>query len=121
MKKLFIVMMFLIPLQVSAESEYCFSRTDEPVESAFSLLVPGGWSIEGGAVRIPDANIAGAGNMVDCKFDLAVKKDRIGSVMIRWMPEMLCIDQPMAFGYPEEAVFNNLLVRKLRSPEGFYP
>jgi hypothetical protein len=83
------------------------------------LLVPKGWIIEGVAIRILSADIAGANNMVDCKFDMAVKKDRQGSVMIRWMPEMMCIDVLNAFGNPEGAVFNNLLVRKKRSPEKF--
>jgi hypothetical protein len=96
-----------------------FTRTEEPVEKAFSMLIPKGWLIEGGAIRIPDPDIAGANNMVDCKFDLAVKKDNEGSVMIRWMPEMLCIDQASAWGNPEGAVFNNTLVRKKRDPVSF--
>jgi hypothetical protein len=57
--------------------------------------------------------------MVDCKFDLSVKKDLTGSVMIRWLPEMLCIDQKNAWGNPEGAVFNNTLVRKKRDPVTF--
>jgi hypothetical protein len=96
-----------------------FTRMNEPNEKAFSLLVPKGWIIEGGAIRILDPNIAGANNMVECKFDLAVKKDQNGSVMIRWMPEMLCIDQRNAWGNPEGAVFNNALVRKKRDPASF--
>jgi hypothetical protein len=31
--------------------------------------------------------------------------------MIRWMPEMMCIDTPYAYGRPEGSVFNNCLVR----------
>ena len=98
---------------------FYFTRTEEPVEKAFSLLVPKGWITEGGAIRILDPNVAGANNMVDCKFDLTVKKDREGSVMIRWMPEMMCIDQSYAWGNPEGAVFNNTLVRRKRDPVAF--
>jgi hypothetical protein len=57
--------------------------------------------------------------MVECKFDLSVKKDPKGSVMIRWLPEMLCIDQKNAWGNPEGAVFNNTLVRRKRDPVAF--
>jgi len=96
-----------------------FNRIDEPKEKAFSLMVPHGWILEGGALRLLDPNIAGVSNMVDCKFDLSVKKDAEGSVMIRWLPEMLCIDQSQAWGNPEGAIFNNTLVRRKRDPVSF--
>lgn len=96
-----------------------FNRMEEPREKALSLLVPKGWILEGGAIRILDDRIAGANNMVDCKFDMAVKRDAAGTVMIRWLPEMLCIDHSMAWGNPEGAVFNNCLVRRKRSPDKF--
>jgi hypothetical protein len=96
-----------------------FTRVQEPKEKALSFLVPRGWIVEGGAIRLLDPNIAGANNMVDCKFDMAVKKDADGSVMIRWLPEMLCIDQKNAWGNPEGAVFNNTLVRRKRDAATF--
>lgn len=96
-----------------------FTRHDEPKEKALSLLVPGGWIIEGGAIRLLDPNMAGASNMVDCKFDLSVKKDAEGTVMIRWLPDILCIDQKNAFGNHEGAIFNNTLVRRKRDPAAF--
>lgn len=94
-------------------------RQHEPRERALSLLVPRGWTIEGGALRILNPEVAGVSNMVDCKFDMAIKRDAAGSVMIRWLPEMLCVDLSMAFGNPEGAVFNNCLVRRKRSPKSF--
>jgi hypothetical protein len=103
----------------SQNNAICFSRIDEPREKAFSLLVPKGWLLEGGAIRIIDPNAAGVNNMIECKFDLAVKKDAEGTVMIRWLPEMLCIDQAFAWGNPEGAVFNNTLVRRKRDPMTF--
>lgn len=121
MKTVFAVILFLlINSQVSGQKDaVLFNRMQEPKEQAFSLLVPKGWSLEGGAIRLLDANVAGANNMVECKFDLAVKKDAAGSVMIRWLPEMLCIDQSQAWGNPEGAVFNNCLVRRKRDPLTF--
>jgi hypothetical protein len=103
----------------SQKNAILFNRRDEPNEKALSLLVPRGWILEGGAIRLLDPNIAGVNNMVDCKFDLTVKKDAEGSVMIRWLPEMMCIDQSRAFGNPEGAIFNNTLVRRKRDPASF--
>jgi hypothetical protein len=95
-----------------------FARVQEPKEGALSLLVPRGWKLSGGAIRILDPRVAGANNMVDCKFDMSVS-DPAGKVMIRWLPEMLCIDQSQAWGNPEGAVFNEFLVRRKRDPRGF--
>jgi hypothetical protein len=111
---------FICVIEGSGQKNTLFlKRVDEPREKAFSLLVPHGWSIEGGAIRLLDASIAGANNMVECKFDLSVRKDADGSVLIRWLPEMLCIDQSQAWGNPEGAVFNNTLVRRKRDPVSF--
>lgn len=114
------IILFFLGLALKAQEDpIYFKRLNEPVENAFSLLVPKDWILEGGAIRLLDPNIAGVNNMVECKFDLAVKKDAEGSVMIRWLPELLCIDQSQAWGNPEDAIFNNTLVRRKRSPENF--
>jgi hypothetical protein len=112
-------MLFYSLTAFSQKDAILFSRLNEPQEKALSLLVPRGWILEGGAVRILDPNTAGANNMIECKFDLTVKKDAAGSVMIRWLPDMLCIDQSKAWGNPEGAVFNNFLVRRKRDPVSF--
>ncbi|HUX55727.1 MAG TPA: hypothetical protein VMV77_02060 [Bacteroidales bacterium] len=113
-------LLILINLPIFGQKDaILFNRFDEPKKKAFSLLVPRGWILEGGAIRLLDPNIAGVSNMVDCKFDLTVKKDTEGSVMIRWLPEMLCINQSQAWGNPEGAIFNNTLVRRKRDPVSF--
>jgi hypothetical protein len=121
MKSLFSLILLIInSVAVCGQQKaILFIRQNEPKEKAFSLLIPRGWTLEGGAIRLLDPNIAGASNMVDCKFDLAVKKDAGGSVMIRWLPEMICIDQSQAWGNPEGAIFNNTLVRRKRDPASF--
>ena len=121
MKSLHITILFLLCtlMAYGQKDAILFNRIDEPKEKAFSLMVPHGWILEGGALRLLDPNIAGVSNMVDCKFDLSVKKDAEGSVMIRWLPEMLCIDQSQAWGNPEGAIFNNTLVRRKRDPVSF--
>ncbi|MFN8241168.1 MAG: hypothetical protein U0X39_10540 [Bacteroidales bacterium] len=118
-KSVLFLLCFLPFLAAGQSGPVYLKRVDEPKEKAFSLLVPKGWIVEGGAIRILDPNLAGANNMVECKFDMAVKSDQSGSVMIRWLPEMLCIDQSKAWGNPEGAVFNNCLVRRKRSPSDF--
>lgn len=113
-----LLILSLSEISISGQGLY-FRRVNEPKENAFTLLVPKGWIIEGGAIRILSDQIAGASNMVDCKFDMAVKNNPNGSVMIRWLPEMMCVDQSMAWGNPEGAVFNNCLVRRKRPPQKF--
>jgi hypothetical protein len=121
MKLLFTsTVLFLLSVSLPGQNKTTwFTRVNEPREKALSILIPKGWTIDGGAIRILDPNIAGANNMVECKFDMSVKKDPAGSVMIRWMPEMLCIDQKNAWGNREGAVFNNVLVRRKRNPVSF--
>jgi len=114
-----LLLIFISLTAYNQKNAILFTRHDEPKEKALSLLVPYGWIIEGGAIRLLDPNIAGASNLVDCKFDLTVKKDAEGSVMIRWLPDILCIDQRNAFGNPEGAIFNNTLVRRKRDPASF--
>ncbi len=96
-----------------------FTQIAEPREKAFTLLVPRGWTLEGGAIRILDERHGGALNMAECKFDIAVKSDKQGSAMLRWFPEMICIDTSQAWGNPEGAIFNNALVRTKRDPVRF--
>jgi len=116
---LLVVPILACQLMVSGQSKgLYFKRIDEPREKAFSLLVPKGWVIEGGALRLLSDKIAGASNMVECKFDMAVRSAD-GKVILRWLPDMLCIDQAVAFGNPEGAIFNNTLVRKKRTPDKF--
>ncbi len=120
MKSLVVFFLIFMSIEVFAQKQSIqYIRKHEPKEQAFSLLVPKGWLIDGGAIRILNPEIAGVMNMVDCKFDMAVKSDIKGTVMIRWMPEMMCIDGAYAFGNPEGAVFNNALVRNKRTPERF--
>lgn len=115
----FLCVLCLSVYAVQKRVTVAFERRAEPREGAFTLLVPRGWIMEGGAFRILDERFGGALNMTECKFDMAVKSDRQGSIMIRWMPEMLCIDQAQAFGNPEGAIFNNALVRRKRDPLRF--
>jgi DNA-directed RNA polymerase subunit RPC12/RpoP len=69
-----------------------FSRVMEPVEGAFSLAVPKGWSTEGGIQRADLTHQVIDAQSIEAKLDFSVKQDTAGSVMIRWCPEMKYCD-----------------------------
>ncbi|MHC1765087.1 MAG: hypothetical protein AB9869_12435 [Verrucomicrobiia bacterium] len=108
------------PLTVMLRREW------EPRQRAFSFLVPDGWLVEGGMFSIDPTQAGGAGNSVDTKCDLAVKRDRAGSVMVRWLPSYNYADFS---GSPEFAMtaslfpygrnYNGMQVRPLPAVEAF--
>jgi len=73
-----------------------FQRVSEPKEQAFTLLIPKGWQSEGGIFRVNPTAQGGPSQSIAAKLDFAVKKDRQGSVMIRWLPDMLYYDARMS-------------------------
>ncbi len=73
-----------------------FQRVAEPRERAFSLLVPKGWQVEGGIFRVDPTAQGGPAQSIAAKLDFAVKKDREGTVMIRWLPDVLYYDASMS-------------------------
>jgi len=73
-----------------------FQRSQEPKEHAFSLLVPAGWRTEGGILRINPLTQGGPSQSIAAKVDFAVKKDAAGTVMIRWLPDVLYFDPRMS-------------------------
>lgn len=73
-----------------------FQRIAEPKEQAFTLLIPKGWLSEGGIFRVNPTAQGGPSQSIAAKLDFAVKKDRQGSVMIRWLPDVLYYDARMS-------------------------
>ncbi len=61
-------------------------RESEPRQKAFSFLVPQGWQVDGGMFYVDPTQVGGAGNSVDTKCDLAIRRDAKGTVMVRWLP-----------------------------------
>ena len=64
-----------------------FRMVAEPRERAFSILVPKGWTTEGGIFRLSAAKAGGPGNAVAAKNDFTLKKDRAGTVMLHYLPD----------------------------------
>jgi hypothetical protein len=69
-----------------------FTRVHEPREKAFSLLVPKGWQVEGGIFRVDPLKQGGAAQSIAAKLDFTVKKDSAGTVLMRWLPDLLYFD-----------------------------
>ncbi len=101
-------------------------REWEPRQRAFSFLVPDGWVVEGGMFSVDPVQAGGAGNSIDTKCDLTVKRDAAGSVMVRWLPSYNYADFS---GSPEFAMtaslfpygrnYNGMQVRPLPAVEAF--
>ena len=68
--------------QLQAQETVMFERVTEPREQAFSLLVPKGWRLRGGIVRIDPTRQGGPAQSIAAKVDFAVQSDDDGSVMI---------------------------------------
>ncbi len=71
-------------------------RTDEPKERAFTFLLPKGWLVEGGIMRVNPLAADGPMNSIAAKLDITVKRDRHGTVMIRWLPDIVYFDSRMS-------------------------
>jgi len=78
--------------QPGAAAACVFTRQSEPRENAFTILVPRGWTLEGGIFRVDPTAAGGPANAIEAKLDLAVKKDAAGTVMIRSLPDLLYFD-----------------------------
>ncbi len=100
-----------------------FLRKSEPKENAFSILVPKGWQIAGGIHRVnPIAN--GPSNAISAKLDFAIKKDNAGTVMIRWLPDVLYFDARYSPAgqmglFPEGSNYQGMTVLNIRTADNF--
>jgi hypothetical protein len=108
----------------SDEPVLVFQRKNEPRENAFSLLVPKGWQLQGGIYRIDPLTQGGPSQSIVAKLDFAVKKDDNGSIMIRWLPDILYFDARYSPAgqmglFPEGSNYQGMTVYNLMSPESF--
>ncbi len=69
-----------------------FQRVTERNEGAFSVLMPKTWIAQGGIIRVDPNAQGGPAQSIAAKVDFALLKDRAGSVMIRWYPDVLFMD-----------------------------
>ncbi len=66
-----------------------FHRYVDQTEGAFLVLLPAGWQVRGGMVRVdPLTAPGGVGNAIDAKIDFTMMREPEGRVMIRWLPKI---------------------------------
>jgi hypothetical protein len=75
--------------QTGTMSGISFTRTNEPREQAFSILVPKGWQAEGGILRVNPIQAGGPLNSMEAKCDLAYKSDAAGTVSFHILPDIV--------------------------------
>ncbi len=102
-------------------SQIIFQRQFEPNENGASILVPQGWHLEGGCFRANFNSQMVTAQNIEAKFDLSIKKDAQGTVMLRSVPEMkYCDPRYLVFGYyPPGSSYMGLIVQPLPSPAQF--
>ena len=105
-------------------STIVFERKSEPRENAFSLLVPKGWLIDGGIFRIDPNTQGGPSQSIAAKLDFTIKKDNEGSVMFRWLPDVLFFDARNSPAgqmglFPEGSNYQGMTVYNIMSAEDF--
>lgn len=101
-----------------------FNRKAEPNENAFTLLVPRDWKIEGGIFRVDPLSQGGASQSIAAKIDFSVKKDKAGTVMIRWLPDVLYFDARFSPAgqmglFPEGSNYQGMTVLNVLSAKEF--
>lgn len=99
-------------------------RVVEASERAFTLLVPRGWRTAGGIVRVDPIARGGPAQSVAAKVDFAVMSDARGTVMIRWLPDVLFFDMRQspagAMGlFPPGSNYNGMQVMPLTAAARF--
>ena len=124
MKVIVFLVVFLNLLFAQSSVMVHFLRVSEPNEHAFTLLVPKGWRIAGGIYRVNPTARGGAGQSIAAKLDFAVKNDRSGTVMLRWLPDMLYFDMSRSPAgqmglFPPGSNYNGMTVYPVMPAEQF--
>lgn len=68
------------------QSACYFERRWEAAEAAFSILVPRGWTMEGGLFRVNPLEAGGPFNSMWPKVELTIKNDAAGTVLLQALP-----------------------------------
>ncbi len=126
MFKVFLMVLFLPLIYSFAQHKapLFFQRVAEPNERAFTLLVPQGWQTEGGIFRVNPTAQGGAAQSIAAKLDFTVKKDGPGTVMLRWLPDVLFFDMRRSPAgqmglFPPGSNYNGMTVYPVMSAEQF--
>jgi len=104
--------------QPPAQAGVGFTRTGEPKENAFSILVPQGWHTDGGIYRVLAHEAGGPLNALAAKCDLTFKSNAGGTVMFHIVPDIVYGHLGIGGGYWQPgSVYQGAVVRPLESAE----
>jgi hypothetical protein len=90
-----------------------FHLVSEPREGAFTMLIPDGWSTQGGVYRKDPSRSGGAGNAVAAKVDFIVTRDAAGTAMMHRLPDTSYKDMrnsPAAGMFPPGSNYGGMVV-----------
>ena len=97
-------------------------RKPEPKEQAFTILVPKGWTVEGGIYWVHPDTAGGPANSVEKKCDLTIKRDSAGTMMLRLLPEVYYADSARGAGlylFPYGSNYQGMVCAPLISAQQF--
>jgi len=100
-------------LQAQLPDKLVLEKIHEPVEKAFTILKPKGWTVEGGIVRWDPVATGGAANAIEAKIDFILKRNPEGTVKIHWLPDIYFADlagSPVASMFAEGSFYNGMPV-----------
>jgi len=66
-----------------------YTRVFEPVEHAFTILVPKGWNMEGGIFRVNAATAGGPLNAIEAKCNLIIKNNEQAVIEFHILPDIV--------------------------------
>lgn len=108
--------------QAIGSDVYRFVKFTEPNESAWTMLIPKGWTTEGGIKRVNPISTGDAANAIAAKLDFTLKSDAKGTVMMRWLPDMYYVDTRgtlVESMFPPGSRYNGILVASCPSAQEF--
>jgi len=100
-------------LHAQLPDQLVMEKIQEPVEKAFTILKPRGWSAEGGITRWDPIAMGGAANAIEAKIDFTLKSDAAGSILIHWLPDIYFVDMTgsmVAGMFPTGSFYNGMPV-----------
>jgi hypothetical protein len=102
-------------------NQIVFERKAEPREHSGTVLVPQGWLLEGGIYRADFSSQPVTSQNIEAKYDLTIKKDETGTVMMRAVPEMkYCDPRRLTYGFfPVGSNYMGMFVYPILPPEQF--
>jgi hypothetical protein len=90
-----------------------FKRVREQNENAFSFLVPEGWKVEGGVVRVNPLTAGGSTNVIAAKVEIRMTSPEKDGVTMHWLPEVIYFDMagtPTAGMFPVGSNYQGMTV-----------